>query len=96
MAVLHRPWPQSNSYSMLEQVYIMLEQEKVARIRERAYELFLARENEGDALADWLAAEREIEAQDVQSHHQGPARTHARHLHNTVTDHRGCDIENPT
>jgi Protein of unknown function (DUF2934) len=74
----------------------MLEQEKIARIRERAYELFLTRSEEGDALSDWLAAEREVEAQDRQSRHRGPARAHARHLHNTVTDHLGCDIENPT
>jgi hypothetical protein len=74
----------------------MVEQEKTARIRERAYELFLARKEDGDAVSDWLAAEREIEAQDFQSHYRGPARARTRHLHNTVTDHLGCDIENPT
>jgi Protein of unknown function (DUF2934) len=74
----------------------MLEHEKIARIRERAYELFLTRKEEGDAFLDWIAAEREIEAEEFQLHHQGPARVRARHLYNTVTDHLGCDIENPT
>jgi hypothetical protein len=78
------------------EVCIMLQQDKVVRIRERAYELFLTRKETGDALSDWLAAEREVEAQEVHSHDRGPARARARHLHNTVTDHQGCDIENPT
>jgi hypothetical protein len=76
--------------------YATSNQDKTARIRERAYELFLARETGGDALADWLEAEREIETLEFQSQCCGPARARARHLHNSVTDHLGRDIENPT
>jgi hypothetical protein len=73
----------------------MFDQEKNLRIRERAYQLFLARDTGGDALSDWLEAERQIDAQESESRYRGPARVRTAHLHGTVTDHSGCDIENP-
>jgi hypothetical protein len=30
------------------------------RIRQRAYEIYLSRNGDGDELSDWLAAEREL------------------------------------
>jgi len=33
-----------------------------ARIRERAYEIYLSRNSEGDDLSDWLMAEQELKA----------------------------------
>ena len=38
-----------------------IDQEKLnEEIQKRAYEIFLARDEEGDALSDWLQAEQEI------------------------------------
>ena len=66
-----------------------------ARVRQRAYELFLQRGGApGDDLRDWLNAEREICEQE--RGHCGPARiTDSRHR-GKLTDPDGCDFENPT
>ena len=32
------------------------------RIRERAYEIYLSRNGEGDEVSDWLTAERELKS----------------------------------
>jgi hypothetical protein len=37
-----------------------------ARIRERAYEIYLSRNSEGDELSDWLTAEQELKASNDQ------------------------------
>jgi Protein of unknown function (DUF2934) len=66
-----------------------------ARIRERAYEIFLQRGGgPGDALRDWLRAEREIREDD--NRYRGPARMLNRTHHGKLTQPDGCDIENPT
>jgi hypothetical protein len=67
----------------------------VARIRQRAYELFEQRGGRpGDDLRDWLKAEHEI--LDHERGHRGPARTVDPTCCGKVTDSDGCDIENPT
>jgi hypothetical protein len=67
----------------------------LARIRERAYELFLRRgERPGGEMADWLKAEQEI--REEERGHHGPARMWDAGHHGRLTDHDGCDLENPT
>ena len=64
-------------------------------VRERAYEIFLRRgESSGDEVADWLRAEREI--REEERGHRGPARMRDVAHHGRLTDHDGCDLENPT
>jgi hypothetical protein len=66
-----------------------------ARIRERAYEFFLRRdESAGDAVADWLRAEQEV--REEERGHRGPARMKDGGHHGRLTDHDGCDLENAT
>lgn len=77
----------------------MSAEESTDKIRERAYQLFLERGEEGqhDALSDWLAAERQIEAEENEHRHRGPARLGWHHPHrHTLTDGSGGDLENPT
>ena len=66
-----------------------------ARIRQRAYELFLQRGGTpDDDLRDWLKAEQEIYEQECG--HRGPARMADSARCGKITDSDGCDIENPT
>lgn len=77
----------------------MLAEKNADKVRERAYQLFLERREDvqGDALSDWLAAERQVESEETGLRHCGPARLAAHHPHrHTLTDGSGCDIENPT
>jgi hypothetical protein len=72
--------------------------DKAEKVRQRAYLLFLERRegSQGDALSDWLAAEREILFEEKDSEYRGPARLAPHHPHyHTLTDSTGCDIENP-
>lgn len=67
----------------------------LGRVRERAYEIFLRRGgSSGDEVADWLKAEREI--REEERGHHGPARMLDATHHGRLTDHDGCDLENPT
>lgn len=72
-----------------------MDERQNAKVRERAYQLFLSRGNApGNATEDWLRAEEQV--REEESHHRGPARiADARH-HGRLTDAHGCDIENPT
>lgn len=72
-----------------------MDEHRKARIRQRAYEIFLQRANgHGDALRDWLEAEKELREEETR--HRGPARMPDAGHHGRLTDHDGCDIENPT
>jgi len=76
----------------------MFAEKNAEKIRERAYQLFLERQHEGpgDALSDWLVAERQLEWEEAERH-RGPARLGWHHQHHhTLTDDSGCDLENPT
>ena len=65
------------------------------KVRERAYELFLQRGTApGDPLHDWLKAEEQL--REEEHHHRGPARIRDVRHHGKLTDHDGCDLENPT
>ena len=67
----------------------------IARIRERAYLLFLARgAAPGNSEADWLQAEQEIREEEKRRH-LGPARLPDSRHHGKITDESGCDLENP-
>jgi len=72
--------------------------EKARKVRERAHHLFLQRGQiaPGDALSDWFEAERQIELEDKDPRHFGPARLSPHHPHHrTLTDDSGQDLENP-
>jgi hypothetical protein len=72
-----------------------MNQEMTARIRQRAYELFLERGAvPGGALRDWLTAEQEI--RHLERGDRGPARMPDKSHHGKLTDQDGCDFENPT
>ena len=72
-----------------------MNEQKRARIRERAYQLFLERGTRpGDALNDWLTAEDEI--RDEEAAHRGPARIRHHWHRGILTDADGHDLENPT
>lgn len=76
----------------------MNDEERTSRVRERAYQLFLERREKGwgDALSDWLVAEREIQSDENETRHRGPARLAPHHPHHrTLTDDSGRDVENP-
>jgi Protein of unknown function (DUF2934)/Family of unknown function (DUF6496) len=74
----------------------MNQENTTARVRKRAYELFLERGGApGGALRDWLKAEHEIWEQE-RGHHRGPARILDKSHHGKLTDGDGCDFENPT
>ncbi|MGB7438379.1 MAG: DUF2934 domain-containing protein [Candidatus Acidiferrum sp.] len=68
--------------------------ERVHRIRERAYEIYCTRDpQDGSAEDDWWKAEREIERQEQLR--ATPRHNHPDHLRELVTP-GGKDIENPT
>jgi len=72
-----------------------MSESNTALIRERAYQLYLARSGgPGDAARDWLQAERELREQGT--NHRGPAKMRDKSHHGRLTDEVGCDLENPT
>jgi len=72
-----------------------MDQKRDAKVRERAYQLFLKRGNTpGTATEDWLKAEEQV--RDEESSHRGPARIQDVRHHGKLTDTHGCDIENAT
>jgi len=77
----------------------MFAEKNAEKIRERAYQLFLERKDEGpgDAVSDWLKAERQVQSEEANLRHRGSARLGLHHQHHhTLTDNSGCDVENPT
>lgn len=68
-------------------------EERIHRIRDRAFEIYQSREpNQGSAEDDWWKAEQEIEREEqVQApSHRQPTRWRE------LLTHNGKDIENPT
>ena len=72
-----------------------MDEYKESRVRERAYHIFLERgDRGGDAVEDWLSAEKQICDEERPTH--GPARIRDARHHGALTDAHGRDIENPT
>lgn len=75
----------------------MQSEDKVRRIKERAYEIYRLRDpDHGSADDDWCKAEAEIECEESLSFSQlGPARLKERSHWGKIGSHVGEDIENP-
>lgn len=68
-------------------------EEKVHRVRARAYEIYVSRDpNQGSAEQDWWKAEQEIEREEQI---QGPSHREPTRWRELLT-HHGKDIDNPT
>jgi Protein of unknown function (DUF2934) len=70
----------------------------ICRVRERAFEHFVQRggQSNGDAVSDWLAAEKEIKREPANTYSSGPAKADDETRSRGVVDRHGHDFENPT